>query len=323
MNVYRSLTEIPAEFGPTVVTIGNFDGVHCGHQTVIHEVIARAKALNAKAVLVTLDPHPSRVLRPERRLQLITPTDVKLELLEQTGLDAVLLLPFTTEFAKTSAKDFCTTVLRDALHAVEVHEGENFRFGSGAEADTHSLEALGQTLGFTAKTFAPIASGRESISSSRIRQAIAEGNMPAARHMLGREFFVDSTPAHGRGYGTKYAVPTINLAAYDDLIPAHGVYITDLRIGDGANAITFEGVTNVGNRPTFGADSFAVETYLLHFHPVDLTEETPLRMTFHKRLREERKFPSPDELKAQIFKDVAKAERWFGLRRLLHATITS
>lgn len=319
MKVYRSLAEVTADLGPTVVTIGNFDGVHCGHQTVIREVIARAKALDAKAVLVTLDPHPTRVLRPERKLQLITPTTVKLELLQQTGLDAVLLLPFTAEFAKTSAKDFCTTVLRDGLHAVEVYEGENFRFGSGAEADTHSLEALGQTLGFAAKTFAPIASRRASISSSRIRQAIAAGDMTAARHMLGREFFVDSTPARGRGYGTKYAVPTINLAAYDDLMPAHGVYITDLRIGDES----FEGVTNVGNRPTFGADSFAVETYLLRFHPVDLTEETPLRMTFHKRLREERKFPSPDELKAQIFKDVARAERWFGLRRRLDTTRNS
>lgn len=314
MKVYRSLAEIPADYGSTVVTIGNFDGVHCGHQTVIHQVIARAKALHAKAVLVTLDPHPTRVLRPERRLQLITPTNVKLELLQQTGLDAVVLLPFTTEFAKTSAKDFCISVLHDALHAVEVHEGENFRFGSGAEADTHSLVALGQALGFTAKTFAPIASGQASISSSRIRQAIAEGDMTSARHMLGREFFVDSTPAHGRGYGTKYAVPTINLAAYDDLMPAHGVYITDLRIGDES----FEGVTNIGNRPTFGADSFAVETYLLRFHPVDLTEDTPLRMTFHKRLREERKFPSPEDLKAQIFKDVARAERWFALRRVVH-----
>ncbi|MEZ2348405.1 bifunctional riboflavin kinase/FAD synthetase [Terriglobus sp. RCC_193] len=312
MNIYRSLAEVPADLGPTVVTIGNFDGVHCGHQTVIREVIARARALKAKAVLVTLDPHPTRVLRPERKLQLITPTDVKLELLEQTGLDAVLLLPFTRAFAATSAKEFCTTVLHDALHAVEVHEGENFRFGSGAEGDTHSLETLGQTLGFTAKTFAAIESGRTSISSSRIRYEIAEGNMSAARHMLAREFFVDSTPARGRGYGTKYAVPTINLAAYDDLLPAHGVYVTDLHIGNE----TFEGVTNIGNRPTFGADSFAVETYLLRFHPVDLTEETPLRMTFHKRLRSEQKFADPEALKTQIFKDVARAERWFALRRL-------
>ncbi|WP_047489583.1 bifunctional riboflavin kinase/FAD synthetase [Terriglobus sp. TAA 43] len=317
MNIYRSLAEVPADIGPTVVTIGNFDGVHCGHQTVIREVIARAHALHAKAVLVTLDPHPARVLRPERKLQLITPTDVKLELLEKTGLDAVLLLPFTREFAATSAKDFCTAVLRDTLHAVEVYEGENFRFGSGAEADTHSLEALGQKLGFTAKTFAAIESGRTSISSSRIRHAVAEGDMAATRHMLGREFFVDSTPARGRGYGTKYAVPTINLAAYDNLLPAHGVYITDLRIGDES----FEGVTNIGNRPTFGADSFAVETYLLRFHPVDLTEETPLRMTFHKRLRSEQKFADPEALKAQIFKDVARAERWFALRRALSTNV--
>lgn len=313
MKVFRSLLEVPADFGPSVVTIGNFDGVHCGHRTVIAEVIARAKARSAKAVLVTLDPHPTRVLKPERELRLITPTATKLELLAETGLDAVLLLPFTPEYAKTSAQEFCRTVLHDALHAAEVHEGENFRFGYGAEGDTHSLEALGATLGFTAQTFAPIASGAAAISSSRIRQAIAAGEMADARHMLGREFFVDSTPASGRGYGTKYAVPTINLATYDDLLPANGVYITDLRVG----SESFEGVTNVGNRPTFGADSFAVETYLLRFHPVDMTEQTPLRMTFHKRLREERKFDSPDALKAQIFKDVARAERWFTLRRVV------
>lgn len=317
MRVFRSLADVPVDFGPSVVTIGNFDGVHCGHQTVIREVIARARSRGANAVLVTLDPHPTRVLKPERGLKLITPTATKLELLEQTGLDAVLLLPFTPDYARTSAEDFCRSVLHSALHAVEVHEGENFRFGYGAEADTHSLQTLGETLGFSAHTFAPVAAGADAISSSRIRTAISSGDMAAARHMLGREFYVNSKPARGRGYGTKYAVPTINLAPYDDLLPANGVYVTDLRVGAGADAVTFEGVTNVGNRPTFGADSFAVETYLLRFRPIDLSEETPLRMTFHKRLREERRFADAEALKAQIFRDVARAERWFGLRRTL------
>ena len=128
--------------------------------------------------------------------------------------------------------------------------------------------------------------------------------MSAARHMLGRSFFIDSTPARGRGYGTQYAVPTINLAPYADLLPANGVYVTDLRIGMGENAIHFEGVTNVGNRPTFGADSFAVETYLMRFRPIELNEDTPLRMTFLKRLREEKKWPSTEALKQQIGIDV-------------------
>ncbi len=141
--------------------------------------------------------------------------------------------------------------------------------------------------------------------------------MSAARRLLGRPFFVDSTPARGRGYGTQYAVPTINLAAYRDLLPGNGVYVTDLRIGVGRDAVSFEGVTNVGRLPTFGEDSFAVETYLLRFHPVALDETTPLRMTFHKRLREERKWPSPEALKQQIGLDVARAKRWFALRRAL------
>ncbi|AFL89992.1 riboflavin kinase/FMN adenylyltransferase [Terriglobus roseus DSM 18391] len=317
MIVFRSLAEVPADFGPSIVTIGNFDGLHCGHRTVITEVVARARKKNAKAILVTLDPHPARVLRPEFPLRLITPLDVKLELLADTGLDAVLLLPFTQEFSRTTARTFCETVLRDTLHAAEVHEGENFRFGYGAEADMHSLESLGNGCGFTAHIFAPLTMGRQTVSSSRIRTVIGEGNMSAARHMLGRPFAVDSTPARGRGYGTQYAVPTINLAPYADLLPANGVYVTDLRVGTGASAITFEGATNIGNRPTFGEDSFAVETYLLRFHPIPLDEQTPLRMTFHKRLREEKKWPSPEALKAQIGQDVARAERWFHLRKAL------
>ncbi len=342
MKIFRSLAEVPTDFGPSIVTIGNFDGVHCGHQTVIREVVARAKQQNARAVLVTLDPHPAKILRPDKAPKLITPMlpsptggvpplreagvgiaqtretlPLKLELLRDTGLDAVLLLPFTEEFSRTTPRIFCETVLRDALHAAEVHEGENFRFGYGAEADMHSLESLGRDCGFTAHVFDPLKIGRETISSSRIRTLIAEGNVSAARRLLGRPFSIDSTPARGRGYGTQYAVPTINLASYDELLPANGVYITDLRIGEGPDAITFEGVTNIGNRPTFGEDSFAVETYLLRFHPVTLSETTPLRMTFLKRLREERKWPSTEALRQQIGLDVARAEHWFALRKRL------
>ncbi len=316
MKVFRSLGEVPSEFGPSIVTIGNFDGVHCGHQSVISEVVARARDRNARAVLVTLDPHPARVLRPGHTLRLITPLPRKLELLQETKLDAVLLLPFTLDFSRTSPENFCGTVLRDALHALEVHEGEDFRFGNGAAADMRSLAELGQRCGFATRIFSPFRIGRETVSSSRIRTLIAQGNVSAARRLLGRLFSVDSTPAHGRGYGTQYAVPTINLAPYDDLLPANGVYVTELRIGEGAAAETFEGVTNIGNRPTFGEDSFAVETYLLRFHPIPVNETTPLRLTFLKRLREERKWPSPEALKQQIGMDVARAERWFHLRSI-------
>lgn len=316
-EVFRSVDAVPVDFGPSVVTIGNFDGVHCGHRSVIAEVVTRAHALKAKAVLVTLDPHPAMVLRPDKAPKLITPTSLKLRLLRETGLDAILVIPFTAEVARTTARDFARTVLRDRLHAVEVHEGENFRFGYQAEADIDGLAALGREFGFGVKTYTPKQMGHEIVSSSRIRASLARGDVSVARHLLGRPFAVDSTPARGRGYGTQYAVPTINLAAYGGLLPENGVYVTELRIGEGEDAVRFDAVTNVGNRPTFGEDSFAVESYLLRFRPVALDEETPLQLTFLKRLRGERRWPSPAALKAQIGLDVARAERWFHLRQLL------
>lgn len=316
-QVFRSIDAVPAGFGPSIVTVGNFDGVHCGHRRVIAEVVARARALHTRAVLVTLDPHPAVVLRPDKAPKLITPTPEKVRLLLETGLDAVLVIPFTRDLAQTSARDFATGVLRDRLGAVEVHEGENFRFGYQAEADIAGLADLGRELGFRVEAFRPIEIGGSIVSSSRIRSAIAAGDLTTTRHLLGRSFAVQSTPARGRGYGTRYAVPTVNLAHYDDLLPANGVYVTAMRIGKGAAAVTLEGVTNVGNRPTFGEDSFAVESFLFRFQPVDLSEETPIELTFLKRLREERKWPSPEALKTQIGVDVQRAERWLGLRRTL------
>ena len=318
MQIYRDLTTVPAI--PTVATIGNFDGVHRGHQSVIAEVNARARALNVRSLAITFDPHPSRLLHPENPTPLITPTPRKLELLAETGLDATLVLPFTPALCHTSAHDFARDLLHNRVRAVEVHEGENFRFGYQAEAGIegqNGLEAMGHELGFTVRVYTPRLVRGAPISSSRIRSLIAQGNLSLARALLGRPFAVDSTPAHGRGFGTKYAVPTINLAPYPELLPANGVYVTTLRIGpdpgSGEPAQTFQGVTNVGNRPTFGADSFAVESHLFDFHPVTLSPETPLRLTFLHRLRNEQRFPSTEALKARIFHDVTQAQRFFRL----------
>jgi riboflavin kinase/FMN adenylyltransferase len=312
MRVARSLAEL-TNITPSVVTIGNFDGVHCGHRMVIASVLDRAKALNAESVAVTFDPHPAHVLRTDSRLPLITPLAEKLDLLAATGLDLTLVLPFTDDLRLWSARRFAETVLRDALHAAEVHEGETFRFGHNAAADIASLSDLGQDLGFAVRAYDPRIVRGSPISSSRIRTLIAAGNLSQARTLLGRSFSIRSTPASGRGYGTKYAVPTINLAPYPELLPAHGVYITTLKIGAGPTAQTFRGVTNIGNRPTFGADSFAVETHLFDFHPIDLTDTTPLDLTFFHRLRPERRFNSPDLLRTQIGLDVLKALRYFAL----------
>ena len=313
MQVARSLAELGSANVASVVTIGNFDGVHCGHQTVIAAVIARARALDARSVVVTFDPHPSHVVGNYPRTPLITPLPAKLELLAKTGLDLALVLPFTEELRLWTARQFAQRVLCNALGTLEIHEGETFRFGHQAEADIHGLARLGEEMCFRVQAYQPIVRRGAPVSSSRIRSLIQAGDVRRARALLGRPFTVDSTPASGRGYGTRYAVPTVNLAVYPELLPGNGVYITTLRIGEGADATHFRGVTNAGNRPTFGADSYAVETHLFDFKPLPLTEETPLRLTFLERIREEQRFASPEALRAQIGLDVASAERFFRL----------
>ena len=155
MQIFRQLADVPPDFGPTIATIGNFDGVHRGHQWVIAEVVARARSLGINSIAITFDPHPARVIRPESSQPLITPLAEKLELLAATGIDAVLVLPFTTELSRTSARTFATNVLQKTLHVTELHEGENFRFGYQAEAGIDSLETLGRELGFKVRVYAP------------------------------------------------------------------------------------------------------------------------------------------------------------------------
>ena len=316
MIIYRQLAELPLATTPVVATIGNFDGVHLGHQGVIAEVIARARFLGGQSLAITFDPHPARVLHPERPHLFLTPLARKLELLADTGIDATLVLPFTDELRRSSARDFATRVLARALHVTEVHEGANFRFGRQAEAGVTGptgLQALGRELGFSVIIYAPLSLRGGPVSSGRIRALIAAGDVSQARALLGRPFAVDSTPASGRGFGTRYAVPTINLASYPELLPAHGVYVTTLAIGEE----TFHAVTNVGVRPTFGAASFAVESHLLDFHPIPLTAQTPLRLTFLLRLRPEQRFADVETLRAQIARDIARARRFFSLCNLL------
>jgi len=313
MQVFRALSEVPANYGPTVIAIGNFDGVHCGHRWIIQHARERAGELGAKRIAVTFDPHPVRVLRPEIAPRLITPMAERLRLLAETGLDATVVLPFTEEFSHLSAEDFARNVLRDGLNAVEVHEGDNFRFGYQAQAGITELMALGRVLGFAVTAHHTRIVRGFPVSSSKLRELIAAGNMTAARALLGRPFSIRSTPARGRGIGSKLTVPTINLAQYDELLPADGVYITRMKIGDGP---VFDSVTNIGVRPTFGDASFTVETHLLDFRPIELTGTTSLELTFLHRIRPEMRFPSPETLKEQILRDVKQARRYFHLAKL-------
>jgi riboflavin kinase/FMN adenylyltransferase len=311
MQTFSSLDELTRNAQPSVVSVGNFDGVHLGHQLVLKSMVNRARELNARSAVVTFDPHPSHVLHSSRRTPLITPLPQKLDLLAATGIDLALVLEFNEELRRWSPHEFCHRVLCDALHTVEVHEGETFRFGYGAAADVASLSGLGRECGFIVEAYEPRIVEGAPISSSRIRALIAAGDIADANALLGRNFSIRSTPASGRGYGARYTVPTINLAPYAELLPAIGVYVTKLAVGEPSNARTFQGVTNVGNRPTFGADSFAVETHLLDFEPIELNESTPLELSFLHRLRDERRFESPQALRAQIQHDVAEAKKIF------------
>jgi riboflavin kinase / FMN adenylyltransferase len=311
--VFRKLEEVPANFGPTLVSVGNFDGVHCAHQRVLNEIVTRARQRAAKSMAVTFEPHPMRILRPDSGLKLLTPTREKLRLLEESEVDAVFLLPFTRDLSLMSPRDFAQQVLRDRLKAVEIHEGYNFHFGHKASGDVKLLTEFGREYGFEVVIYPEMRIRGESVSSTRIRELIRNGTVSRAKALLSRPFSILSTAGRGRGYGAKYTVPTINLSQYRELVPCDGVYITWTWVADEC----FDSVTNVGNRPTFGADSFAIETHLLNFHPLELTAETPVEIAFLKRLRDEIKFPSVDALREQIAHDVREARRYF---RLLQAS---
>ncbi len=311
MQVFRTLDEIPEGFGPTVVSIGNFDGVHLGHQYVLRHVREHALRVGARSVAVLFDPHPTRLLRPSFALKLITPLPERIALLEKTGIDAVLALPFTPALSHLSAGEFARHILRDSLHAIEVHEGDNFRFGYKAEGGVQELVHLGHDLGFSAHIYPARRIRGCTVSSSAIRELVAAGDVRRARWLLGRPFSIVSKAARGRGVGSRLTAPTINLAEYDELLPGKGVYVTQMFIGGAC----FQAVTNVGTRPTFADAGFSVETHLLNFRPMDVPEGSPLEVIFLARLREERKWPSPEALKAQIGQDVARAQRYFRLMR--------
>jgi riboflavin kinase/FMN adenylyltransferase len=305
--VYRSIEEIPAGFGPSIAAIGNFDGVHCGHREILGAVVDEARQRGAKAVAITFDPHPEKILRPERAPKLLTTTSERLRLISKTGVDAVVLLTFHQALAHMPPRDFVTRVLVDALGVRGLHEGGNFRFGHRAAAGVKELAEFGAEFGFAVQVHSAVRVHGLEVSSSAVRERVASGDMKRARWMLGRPFGVRSTPVRDRGVGSRLVVPTVNLAPYDGLLPAFGVYVTRLTIGDRR----FQAVTNVGTRPTFEGAGFSVETHILNFDPVELTDETPLQLEFLFRLRGEQKFPNPDALKAQIMKDVARAKRFF------------
>ena len=314
MKIARSLAELGSP-GPSVVTIGNFDGVHCGHRMVIASVLERARLLNASAIAVTFDPHPAHVLHTASRLPLITPLDEKLRLLAETGLDQVLVLPFTDELRHWTARHLPSECC--AMRCAPSRSMRAKRFASATRPRPTSPGCRNWGASWALASRRMCRALRAALRSHPA--AFACSSAPATCTKRARCWDAPSRSAAHRRRDAVTARATrcrrSNLAPYLELLPAHGVYVTTLRVGDGR---VFRGVTNVGNRPTFGADSFAVESHLIDFEPVDLLETPPLELTFLRRLRDERRFESTEALRDQIGRDVRQALRFFALSDALN-----
>lgn len=308
MNIYRSLAELPPDFGPGTVTIGNFDGVHCGHRQILRRVAAIAAEHGWKASVLTFDPHPTRIVAPRRTPPLLTSPERRALLMREEGISQVLILPFTQEIALLTPKEFVQRLLVDAMATRAVLVGDNFRFGHKAAGNVRVLAELGGRLGFTTEVVPAISYRGRIVSSSALRELITAGNVSLAARLLLHAYGMEGQVVSGRGVGSKQTVPTLNLATSAEVIPAVGVYVTRTR--DLNSAREWRSVTNIGYRPTFGAsEPLTIETFLLD----PLLGDTPsfIRVEFLHRLRAERKFDSPGELRAQILRDVRTAQNYF------------
>jgi riboflavin kinase/FMN adenylyltransferase len=311
----RSPAEWTARFGasPTAVTVGNFDGVHLGHQEILAAVVERAHRTGAVAAAVTFDPHPLKVLRPDTAPPLLTTLAQRLALLEEQKLDAALVLRFDPALAALSPQEFVERVLVTTLHARAVFVGRNFRFGHRQMGDVTLLTKLGYRLGFDVISLPPVVRRGAVISSSLIRAAVAEGRMSAAARSLGRCFSLTGSICAGTGTGRRVVVPTLNLAPVQELLPKRGVYATETLL-DGHR---FRSATNVGFRPTFDGKRLSIESHLFDFF-AEITSG-PMEIRFCTRLRDERKFAGPGELREQIQRDIRRATVFFrrldGIRR--------
>jgi riboflavin kinase/FMN adenylyltransferase len=288
------------------VAVGNFDGVHRGHQALVAQAVADARGSGGTAVVLTFDPHPSRVLAPERAAATLTTLGQKAELLGRVGVEKMAVLPFTLEVAVQDAEDFAGRILHDMLGAATVVVGASFRFGRGRAGDVALLRRVGRRLGFEVHGMRPVLYQGAPISSSRVREALARGDVAAAAEMLGRLFFIDGEVVKGVGRGRTLGIPTANIAPVNETLPGNGVYACLLRVHDSGPPLR-PAVTNVGRRPTFGGTETIVEAHVLDFD-ADLYGRH-VRLYFHSRLRPERTFPGPQALVEQIRRDIDTARQ--------------
>lgn len=305
MQVINGLEELRERYPRPVVTIGNFDGVHKGHQDLFKTCVSLARELTGTAMAMTFEPHPMRVLRPAVNLPLITPLDQKLELMAGHGLDVALIVRFDENFASLSADAFVDKLLAGRLHAAGVVVGYDFSFGKKGQGDAALLKSKAETHGYAFRELGQVIVDGRPVSSTRVRQVVHACDLAAARRLLGRHYRIAGRvmSGHGRG-GRLLGFPTANLRVVDELLPGPGVYAVLVELEEGRLIM---GANNIGNNPTFDDGALSVETHLLDFQG-DLYGRD-IKVHFVEHLRSEMRFNSPEELAAQIGKDVANARQ--------------
>jgi riboflavin kinase / FMN adenylyltransferase len=307
-TVVHSPQEWSSHFGPqdrVVLTIGNFDGVHLGHQEIMKGVVELARRDKNIAAALTFWPHPLRIVRPEIAPLLIETLDQRLAHLQALGLDAVFVLPFDHSVASLAPEDFVRRILVDTMHARAIRVGENFRFGHRQAGNVSLLSALGHALDFEVECVSPVIVRDVIVSSSAIRASISGGHMTQAARLLRRPFSLAGEIRTGTGTGRRFVFPTLNLATEQELLPARGVYATETMVRGRA----CRSATNVGMRPTFDGTSLAIETHLFDFSEEITSGQMEIR--FWHRLRDEKKFTGPEALRAQIQQDIVQARSFF------------
>lgn len=304
MKIYEFLNHIE-KFPNPVLTIGNYDGIHIGHKKIIERVKEKALMINGTPMLMTFYPHPVSVVKPDKILCLITPLDVRKRLIEESGIDVLLVLPFTEEFRLLTPREFVENILVNKLGIKGLIVGYDFKFGRGGKGDTELLKQLSEIYGFFFEVVEAITLDGEKIGSNRIRKLIMEGDVKKAERFLGRPHMIEGKVVHGDGRGKGIGFPTINLKTDYELIPKDGVYISEVEI----NGKMFPSVTNIGYNPTFDVKKLSVETHILDYsgdlYGADLT------LYFHERIRGEIKFDGADALMSQIAMDIKIAKEYF------------
>ena len=312
--IARNLQEAAA-FGPSAVTIGNFDGVHLGHRALLRSTVTAARERGLRPLALMFNPHPACIVAPERAPQLLTTIEERCTLMTEQGIEGVLILPFTVELSRLTPEEFATQVLHDALQARAVLVGRGFRFGHKQAGNAAVLEELGARLGFTAQFIDEVAWRGRTVSSGVVRRSVIAGEVSTACRLLARPHAIAGEVVHGHGVGAKKTVPTLNMRTDAEVLPARGVYVT--RTTDTADGRRWNSITNIGYRPTFGGDEqLSIETFLID--PLEGATPTTIRVEFLRRVRDERKFETVEVLKAQILLDVRHAQTYF--RRLASYT---